>query len=343
MSRRNCAVDVALVLALGVGLVIAFGTPTPSQAGAASLPGLSLDKTVVTPGSTVTVEGAHWPKFRELQASVCGGGLFSVSSDCDLAHAVSFGPADNGVVQTSLVVTIPPVPCPCVVMVTQPYPSEVERLPITIVGSATRRSKAVLERSILRVSNVRVVSTSSWTSWFGAASSRQLIVSVHNGGSTAIQPLLVARWVQGSDRFVITSPRSAACSPRGGAHGITAPFDLTTFSDGTFPVVGKVSGTGFEVSLASSTSTTPWALYTLGLLAAVAILLALAVMIGGLSHRDDRDQNDHVTPNPKDNDASLELSQLGHPNDPPLRRPLGGGSRRADVRNSAHGVWQQSL
>jgi hypothetical protein len=298
-------------LALGVGLVIGCGTSLPSQAGAADLPELSLDKTVVTPGSAVTVEGAHWPKFRELQAAVCGGGLLSVSSDCDLEHAVSFGPADNGVVQTSLVVTIPPVPCPCVVMVTQPYPSEVERLPITIVGSSSEPvQRPSVGRSILRVSNVHVVSTSSWTSWFGAAASRELIVSVHNGGSTAIQPLLVARWVQGSDRFVITSPQSRLL-PAGRSTQITAPFDLTTFSDGTFPVVGKVSGTGFEVSVASSTNTTPWALYTLGVLAIVAVLLALAEMIGGLSHRDDRDQDDHDTTDPRDNGASLELTQLG--------------------------------
>ena len=238
MRRISHAVGVVLGIG-GAALVVAWGMCTPSPAGAASLPGLSLDRTVVTPGSTVTVEGTHWPKDRQLQAVVCGGGIVSVSSDCDLAHAVTFGPADNGVVQTSLVVTTPPVPCPCVVMVTQLYPSEVERLPMTILGA----SSAPVElpsavRPILRVFHVRVVSTSTWTSWFGAAASRQLIVSIHNAGSTAIRPLLVAHWVQGGDHFVITA-RAAASSAQDRAlrsrhHLICPPSPM-----GCFPLSGR--------------------------------------------------------------------------------------------------------
>jgi hypothetical protein len=155
-----------------------------------------------------------------------------------------------------------------------------------------------------------VVSTSTWTSWFGAAASRQLIVSVRNAGSTAIRPLLVAHWVQGYDQFVITSPQARILAA-GQSTQITAPFDLSTFSDGAFPVVGNVSGAGFEVRLASSTSTTPWALYVLGVLAAVAVLLALAVTIGARYRRRDGEQDQDVDPGWKHDDAPQELSQIG--------------------------------
>ncbi|HEY1443473.1 MAG TPA: hypothetical protein VGF51_01140 [Acidimicrobiales bacterium] len=155
-----------------------------------------------------------------------------------------------------------------------------------------------------------MVSTSTWTSWFGAAASRQLIVSVRNAGSTAIRPLLVAHWVQGGDHFVITSPQARILGA-GQSTQITAPFDLSTFSDGTFPVVGNVSGAGFEVRLASSTSTTPWALYVLGVLAAVAVLLALAVIIGAQYRRRDGEQDQGVDPGWKHDDAPQELSQIG--------------------------------
>ena len=92
---------------------------------------------------------------------------------------------------------------------------------------------------------------------------------------------------------------------------ITAPFDLSTFADGTFPVVGKVSGAGFEVTLASSTSTSPWALYVLGLLSAVAVLLAVAVMIGAHYGRREGDQDHDAIPGLPYDDATKDLVQLG--------------------------------
>jgi hypothetical protein len=126
---------------------------------------------------------------------------------------------------------------------------------------------------------VQVVSESSWTSWFGAAAARKLVVTVHNESSDPVRPLLVARWLQGSDAQVVTSPTPPLLRP-GGHVQISAPFDLSTFADGRHLVVGKVTGSGFTVLFASSTSTTPWALYVLGILLAVGLLLLVAVLIG---------------------------------------------------------------
>ena len=289
------------------GMMTAGGADAAEARG---LPALVLSSTAVVPGETVAITGSSWPPHRLLQAQVCGGGLLAVSSDCDITHAVGFGPADNGVVATSLIVTVPPVPCPCVVLVTQLQPNAVERLPITIAGapSAPLPAPPPPIHQDVTISDVHVVDQSSWTSWFGAAASRELVLTVHNGGATPVRPLLLARWEQGGSSVVITSPR-AAMLRGGGTTQIDAPFALSTFAHGQFPVMGSVTGSAFDVRFASATSTTPWGLYGLAVVLAVCALLALAVLLG------DRRQND-VRPGPLEgpdvgNEATAQLSQIG--------------------------------
>ena len=225
---------------------------------------------MLTPGETVAITGTDWPAHKLLQAAVCGGGPLAVSSECDLTHAIGFGSADNGVVAASLTVTVPPAPCPCVILVTQVNPSATESLPVTIEGAPTGSvpTQPLRPRRTVRVSDVQVVSQSSWTSWFGAAAPRQLVVTVHNGGSVAIRPLLVAKWIDGSDNYVITSPTPKLLRP-GATTQLTAPFSLSTFAHGQFAVVGKVTGAGFDDRFADSTATTPWGLYILLIVLAV--------------------------------------------------------------------------
>jgi hypothetical protein len=166
-------------------------------------------------------------------------------------------------------------------MVTQVNPSEVERLPITIQGAAnTSLSPARTVRGpAVRISDVQVKSESSWTSSFGGAAARELLVTVHNNGSSAVRPLVVAQWTDGSDHYVITSP-PAKLLVAGRSMQITAVFHLSTFASGRFIVVGNVTGDGFQKSFATSTATTPWGLYVIGMLIAIGFLLAVAAFIG---------------------------------------------------------------
>ena len=164
---------------------------------------------MLTPGETVAITGTDWPAHKLLQAAVCGGGPLAVSSECDLTHAIGFGSADNGVVgcvvdrhratgSLSLRDTRHPGEPEC-----RRVPAGHHRGRCRPGRSRPRRSRP---RPTVRVSDVQVVSQSSWKSWFGAAAPRELIVTVHNGGSAAVRPLLVAKWIDGSDNYVITSP-----------------------------------------------------------------------------------------------------------------------------------------
>ena len=251
-------------------------------AGAAGLPQLELSTSVLTPGETVAITGTDWPAHKLLQAAVCGGGPLAVSSECDLTHAIGFGSADNGVVAASLTVTVPPVPCPCVILVTQVNPSAAESLPVTIEGAPTGSfpTPPFPARPTVRVSDVQVVSQSSWKSWFGAAAPRELIVTVHNAwirsGPSAPGGQMDRRIRQLRDH----EPDAEGVCGAGGTAQLTAPFSLSTFAHGQFAVVGKVTGAGFDDRFADTTSTTPWGLYILLIVLAVGILFAVGAFIG---------------------------------------------------------------
>ena len=285
MHSKGRASRLALGLAILIGYLVIAEALLDASAFA-GLPPLTLDKAVVAPGASVTIEGWGWPGPRELQAAVCGAGIESVSPDCDLSHAITFGPENSGTFVGHLIVTIPPVPCPCVVMITQMQPSGVERLPITIEGATTAPVPAPL-RTVhpnVLVTDVHVLSDSSWTSWFGAAAPRRLVMTVHNLSSSSVQPLLVAQWTQGSAHFVVTSPRPEVLAP-GRAAQVSAAFNLSTFSAGSFSVTGRITGAGFERAFATSTTTAPRGLYVVAVASAVTLLLMLAVFIGRRANR----------------------------------------------------------
>lgn len=311
MRVRGRASHIALGLSILIGYLIAVGSLSEKSA-TAGLPPLTLDKTVVAPGAVITIEGSRWPAPRQLQAAVCGAGPQSVSSDCDLARAISFGPSDNGVFRALLTVAVPPVPCPCVVMVTQVNPSDVERLPITIEGavSAPVPAPPPTARPAVSISDVHVVSDSSWSSWFGAAAARELVVTVHNQSLSTVRPLLVAGWTEGSDDYVVTSPTPKVLGA-GRSAQITAAFDLSTFASGQFLVSGKVTGAGFQTRFVASTATTPWALYLLGMLIAVGVLLTVAALIGRRSNGTDLDENEPTQFNDDGDDLTAPSSKVG--------------------------------
>lgn len=281
--RPYAGVSVAmLTLAWLVGGLMALSAEPAGAGSVTRLPPLELDATTVAPGTTVMLQGTQWPVHQVFQAAVCGRGAFAVSSDCDLSGAVGFGPADNGVVQAALVVAIPPSPCPCVVMITRAHPYAVERLPLRIVGapSAPLSTPRPLADSRVRVTHVQVLSENSWTSWFGAAAARTLVLTVHNGSAVPVHPLVVARWTDGSDHHPITTPQPRLLPP-GATERMSLPFALSTFADGTFPVVGQVNDATFTRRFADATSTTPWALDVAAVVLAVGALLGLGAFMGG--------------------------------------------------------------
>jgi hypothetical protein len=273
---------------------------------------LTLSSRTLAPGEAVNITGTGWPAHQKLQAAVCGGGAAAASQDCDLTHEVEFLSTNDGLVGATLIATIPPAPCPCVVLVTALEPFALRPLPITIDGapSAPVPREPSPPRQVT-ISDVHVVSKSSWTSWFGAAAPRELVVAVHNAAPYPVLPLLVARVVQGAHNYPIMSPAPRTL-PVGSTVRIMAPFALSTFAHGDFSVVGMVTEGNREEGFVSdefvlSTSTTPWALYATGIVLGAGVL-ALIVAAFLRRRRGHTQSVDRFDPSDRDDDPTAQLS-----------------------------------
>jgi hypothetical protein len=188
-------------------------------------------------------------------------------------------------------------------------------LPITIEGARSAPLPPPLPPPrAVTVSHVRVVSKSSWTSWFGAAAPRELVLTVHNGEPYAVLPLLVARVVQGSENYIIKSPMPRTL-PVGGTERITAPFSLSTFAHGNFAVVGTVTrgndeGDFERDAFSLSTSTTPWALYVIVIALGFGVLALIASAFWRRRRHGTR-QPDPLEIKEPDDDPTAQLTHTG--------------------------------
>jgi hypothetical protein len=317
-SGGTIRATVAALVAFGI-VVAAVALPEMA-ATARTQPTLSLSTSIADPGQSVGLTGTHWPLHVILQASVCGGFALLGHPECDLERSITFGPADDGVVQTSIAVGIPPQPCPCVVLVTQvdPPASLQMQLPITIVGAPSAPAPAAPPpfQPAVTVLWARVQSDNSWTAWFGAAAARKLVVRVRNTGESVIRPLLAARWVGGGTSHVIDSPR-ARVLPVGRTLTLTAPFALSTFAWGHQQVIGQVQGTTFDTNFYAGTSAYPWGLIVLAVVAVLALLALLATSIRKRRRGRRQEPRSEPEPTPRADDATQaalpaqELSQTG--------------------------------
>lgn len=309
-SGATFRATVAALVAFGIVLAAIVLPEMAATAGAQ--PTLSLSSSTVNPGQSVGLSGTHWPLHVILQASVCGGFALLGHPECDLGRSITFGPADDGVVQTAISVSLPPQPCPCVVLVTQvdPPSSLQMQLPITIVGAPSAAPPVAPPpfQPTVRVVSAHVRSDSSWTAWFGAAAARTLVVQVRNTGLGSIRPLLVAQWLDGTTYHVIASPR-ARTLPTDRTITLVAPFTLSTFAFGHKQVIGQIEGTTFTTNFSTDTSDYPWGL----LLLAIVIVMGLLALISTSYRRrlrqkpgDQRALGSHTGVN-----TDNELSQTG--------------------------------
>lgn len=307
LARGGAAFAAASLLAV---LVVTWLAPAAS---ARTAPTLSLSSTTVAPGQTVGLSGGHWPPHLVLQASICGGAALLGHEDCDLSRSITFGPADNGVVQTSMSVGIPPTPCPCVVLVTSTDPTMNFEMtvPIDIQGAPTAPPTPAPRpyQPLVTVIDPHVVSVSSWTSWFGAAAAKELVVSVRNTSLGPLRPLLAARWVDGTTSHVIHTPRSKTIQA-GRTVTLVAPFSLSTLVWGHKELIGQVQGTTFDVDFSTATSTYPWGLLVLAVLIFLAVVASVVLAIVRRRRR-----HDHPEPLEGDvvdtDNTSRQLTETG--------------------------------
>ena len=191
---RALSVPVRLITVLALAVLLpSLGA---SLAGAQpSAPASSTRSTgLLSPGQTVSVTGAGWAPGEFVSVQVCGNDGVNGSSDCDVASGASF-PILTGELRTPIVVTIPPRPCPCVILAVGALTQA--KTPISIAGttSAPVSSDSPLVNPdigpTLRVDRAVVEDDAEWPSWFGAPAERTLVLTVTNTGAAAVpQPFM---------------------------------------------------------------------------------------------------------------------------------------------------------
>jgi hypothetical protein len=101
----------------------------------------------------------------------------------------------------------------------------------------------------------------------------------------------------------------------GGTTRITAPFALSTFAHGDFSVVGIVTEGNYEEGFVSDefalpTSTTPWALYAIGIILGAGVLALIVAAV--LRRRHDGSKTaDHSDPTDQIHDPTAQLTSMG--------------------------------
>lgn len=262
--------------ALGAGALVVLASSLP--ASAAATPRVSLSDSTVSPGQSVTVRGTGFPDLIDVLAQVCGNDALDASADCALSSSQEISTTSNGQFQLGLVVRIPPVPCPCVVLITSEHLDTTPSVAIDIVGAPTAPLRSTAVPSVTEPLHVTAVGLSGWgpwTAWFGAQPKRTLELRVHNPNTAAYQdpPLVVRQGRPGQPGEVVSTQDVGTFAP-GATRTLRVPVTLSPLSFGTEEVHGTLGFSGYSTTFSDKTVVVPW-----GLIAAV-LVLAQLILVG---------------------------------------------------------------
>lgn len=127
---RWCRLAAAFLVALGASAVAAHAEPSTD-------PVVSLDRNEIAPGDRVriTMDGF---KASVVTVSVCGNNALRGTGDCNMGASQSVQ-LDDGEAPTAFILPLepPPVPCPCVVRVSDRLNQEIAFAPLTLIGFDT--------------------------------------------------------------------------------------------------------------------------------------------------------------------------------------------------------------
>jgi hypothetical protein len=134
VNRTAVVRAVALVVALAAILAV------PAAAGAQSLtggPAVVLDRYELSPGDDVNVTLSGF-QGSSITISTCGNKARRGSADCNMpeSRAVS-NDGDGNPFQVTVPVTVPPVPCPCVIRASNPDNTEAAIAEFSLLGHPT--------------------------------------------------------------------------------------------------------------------------------------------------------------------------------------------------------------
>ncbi len=285
-----------------LGLVVAataaaLGAPlvATASASAASEPGPEVNVAGrARVGADVRVDAAGLPAGSLATVVVCGNGGRRGTLDCSVASTVEVGVTDEGTFSIPLRLDAPPMPCPCVVMVSGATQTPVLR-PIKLIGHPVDRSAK--QRSAVRdgaadivVTSARLEQASSLGPWFGVPGQVTMLLNLVNNGNRAAVPRLDIGWGASADEATrwVGIPPAPLLEPRQSTT-IEVPVSFDPLGNGEQVVAGSVRADGNESTFETGVTVRPWGLFALGLLLVLLVaLLLLARVVRRQRSREDR-------------------------------------------------------
>jgi hypothetical protein len=149
-------------------------------------------------------------------------------------------------------------------------------VPGALVAAGAQEPPRAEPAAQLAVADASIEGAGPWTSWFGAAPDRELVVTVVNIGTTPVEdPELVLHFGKGaSPGGSVAAPTLGALAP-GETTSVRVALDLPPFAVGTYAVEGSFPGLAIPVGFRAETSHIPW----LVLLVPLAVLIQLGLVL----------------------------------------------------------------
>lgn len=262
ITRRAAArAALALLAALSVAPVAAAAAQDDGA------PTVTIDRTGAKAGETLVVQGSGWSGTELVYLELCGNGGRNGSSSCDQGHATLTGLGPEGTFSARLTVAKPPVPCPCVVkatsQTTQAWASaDLAVQDVPVVPLEDQPTTAQVQRSV--AITARFTGQGPWTSWFGQAAQRTLVLTVTNTGAVAVHdpPLTITAGKGADPKGVVPAPELGTIEP-GESITVEVPLRFSPLSFGQQSARASIAGFAEPVGTLAATSTYPWALIAL--------------------------------------------------------------------------------
>ena len=242
-----------------VVVLVAFpsvGEGAAAPRAAAPAPTVLLSPSVAAIGDTIVVSGSGFTPQQLFSVTVCGGGGSGTSTTCAFGDGVQTASESDGSLSTPIVVTAPPVACPCSVRIASLDQVGAPVLsPITIVDMPTDIPPAptTVPAPQLSVDQTEIRVDDAWFAYIGGPSQRMLLLQVSNSGGEAVVPsaIEVRSGPPGDVTQFVKGPPPPAIGP-GETVTITIPVSFPSLSTGEQLVQGRIitayGDTPFEAS-----------------------------------------------------------------------------------------------
>lgn len=267
---RRCLGVVGLAVAAW-SLAVAGG-----PAGASAKPTLTVGAQVLVPGTAVALSGAGWPDGDSVDATLCGDDALGGTADCVTTETATMSATHMGLIGSRIEIAVPPVPCPCVLLVTSVRGDLTEKIPVVIQGATTAPARVPVPQAPTepRIEDLRVVASTTWESALGGRAPRTVTFEVHNPGTIPMRLVLLGRWGTGSVLpNVIDLPTLAPLAPAA-TRRVSVPFALEEFAMGAYDVRIEAQLVGYTKAASAEVTTSQWPVLLFVLLGLAVVLLA---------------------------------------------------------------------